>query len=87
MFYFGLFMLLAFGFSTVISGFCVICTKITMGQARSSALVWYGYSQLTSTALASAVQLRYDGTHLLGSLLAIGALWTVWVREQNRRWA
>ena len=87
MFYFGLLILLISSVSTIASAIAVVCTKLTLGNSRSSALVWYGLSQLYSVALAAVVQSRFDGTHLLGVMLGAGALYTVFVRQYNNRWA
>lgn len=73
--------------ATLLSAAAVAITRWTLGRPRTSALVAFGYSQLLLTGIAFAIQGRFDGTHLLGTVLGIAALYWAFAQENNKRYA
>jgi hypothetical protein len=72
--------------ATMLSAAAVAITRWTLGRPRTSALVAFGYSQLLLTGLACAIQQKYDGTHLLGTVLGTLALYWAFVQVDMARY-
>jgi hypothetical protein len=56
----------------------------TLGRARTSALLVVAASIAASTGADAFRDGRYDGTHLLGTLVAVSVAWWVYVRCHTR---
>jgi hypothetical protein len=70
----------------VAAAFAVVCTKWTLGKARTSALLAYGYTQALWVGLASVMQQKFNGVHLMGAMLSYACFAVVWVRWDQARY-
>ena len=70
----------------VVSGLAVVITHYTMGKARISALVVFGYVVVLQTFIAAAVQGIFNGVHLFGVLYGGGLCYWAFVRTHAREY-
>jgi hypothetical protein len=70
----------------VASGLAVVITHYTMGKARISALIAFGYSVVLQTFVAAAVQGIFNGVHLFGVLYGGGLCYWAFVRTHAREY-